>query len=107
MPLPKSWSCRKVQSEFAASICMIWKAKILWKNRIFCLHITLKPEELYLNVADTVKEFDCGDEISRVRPAKKYLVIVKPSATKICEQKRLALSNLKEVFANLNQLLQK
>lgn len=99
--LPKSWSIRKIEREFKASNFMVRKAKQLVKEKGILSSPNPKPgKTLNEKLANTVREFYESDFVSRIMPGKKDYVSVKQlNGKRICKQKRLALSNLNEVYA--------
>ena len=97
--LPKSWSIRKVQDEFRASNYMVRTAKQLVKQKGILSSPNLKQgHSLTTEVVTLIQEFYESDEVSCTMPGKKDYVSVKQGETRIHIQKRLVLSNLKEVY---------
>ena len=97
--LPKSWSIRKVQDEFGASNYMVRKAKDLVKKKgILSTPNPKVGQILATETADHVRSFYECDEVSRMLPGKKDFVSVKQEGKRIHVQKRLVLSNLREVY---------
>ena len=97
--LPKSWSLTKIQQEFGVSNYMAQKSKDLVKEKG-----VLSPPgpkcgpSLPQETVDIVSSFYENDEISRVMPGKKDFVSVKKEGKRVHVQKRLVLSNLREVY---------
>ena len=99
--LPKSWTVRRVQSEFGASNYMVRTAKQLTKQKGILSTPNLKQgHQLSAEIISLVQEFYESDEVSRAMPGKKDFVSVKQAAGdgRIHLQKRLVLSNLKEAY---------
>ena len=97
--LPKSWSIRKVQDEFGASNYMVRKAKDLVKKKgILSTPNPKVGQILTTETADHVRSFYECDEVSQMLPGKKDFVSVKQEGKCIHVQKRLVLSNLREVY---------
>ena len=97
--LPKSWSIRRVQSEFGASNYMVRKAKDLVKEKGILSTPNPKPgNPLAAHTVKLVSEFYESDEVSRMMPGKKDFVSVKQGEKRVHVQKRLVLSNLKEAY---------
>ena len=97
--LPKSWSVQKVQEEFGVSNYMVRKAKELVKNQ----GILPNPNPkhgccLPLITVNLVKDFYELDDVSRIMPGKKDFVSVRQGDKRVHVQKRLLLSNLKELY---------
>ena len=97
--LPKSWPIRKIQSEFGAANYMAQKAKDLVREKgVFA---TPNPKLGHLiapKTADLVRGFYESDDVSRIMPGKKGFVSVKQGEQRVHIQKRLVLSNLREVY---------
>ena len=91
--LPKSWSVKKIQQEFGVSTYMTQTSRgfflFLTQNRV--LHCCRKQYE--------------SDDISRVMPGKKDFVSVKKEGKRVHVQKRLVLSNLREVYHEFKEKL--
>ena len=99
--LPKSWSVKKLQEEFNITTYMARKVKDLVKAKGILSSPNPKPgKTLNQTTADFVKNFYCSDEISRPMPGKKDFVLIRVDGDKIQVQKRLVLSNLKEIYAH-------
>lgn len=97
--LPRSWSIRRIQSEFGASNYMVRKAKHLVKVKgIMSTPNPKSGNPLPSHVADLVAEFYESDEVSRMMPGKKDFVSVRKGGQRVHMQKRLILSNLKEAY---------
>ena len=97
--LPKSWSIRKVQDEFGASNNMVRRAKDVVKQKRILSTPNPKPGQvLATETTDLVQSFYEYDEVSRMLPGKKDFVSVKQEGKQVHVQKRLILSNLKEVY---------
>ena len=97
--LPKSWSVKKIQQEFGVSIYMARKSKKLVEEKgILSLPDPVRRPSLLQETVDIVCAFYESDDISRVMPGKKDFVSVKKEGKRQHIQKRLVLSNLKEVY---------
>ena len=97
--LPRSWTLRKVQEEFGASNYMVRKAKALVKEKGILSTPNPKPGHvLPAETTDLVRNFYECDEVSRMMPGRKDYVSVKQADERVQVQKRLVLSNLKEVY---------
>ena len=94
--VPKSWSLRKIESEFGASNFMARKAKQL--VRIFSTPNPKPGRSLPQTSIDVVVHFYESDENSRVMPGKKDCISVRGAEGRITIQKRLILSNLRELY---------
>ena len=97
--LPKSWSIKQVQTEFGTSSYMARKAKNLVKESGILetpnpkLGSTLSPQSVL-----HIQQFYESDDISRLMPGRKDFVSAKQGKQRVHIQKRLVLSNLKEVY---------
>lgn len=97
--LPKSWTLKKIQEEFEVSKYVAQKSKKLVEEKgVLSLPgpkvgPLLSPETLKI-----VNDFYESDEISRLMPGRKDFVSVKKDGVRSHVQKRLVLSNLKEVY---------
>ena len=97
--LPRSWSIKKIESEFSASNYMIRKAKELVKVKGILSTPDPKPgSSLPGKTIDRVTNFYQSDEMSRMMPGRKDFVSVKQSEGRIHVQKRLILCNLRELY---------
>ena len=97
--LPKSWSLRKIQQEFGVSTYMARKSKKFVEERgILSLPDPVRGPSLLQETVDIVCAFYESDDISRVMPGKKDFVSVKKEGKRHHIQKRLVLSNLREVY---------
>ena len=95
--LPKSWSVKKMQQEFGVSEYLAQQSKKLVEERgILSLPGPLRGPSL--PSVDTVCAFYESDDISRIMPGKKDCVSVKKEGKCQHAQKRLVLSNLREVY---------
>ena len=96
--LPKSWSIRKIEAEFGASNRMARKAKELVREKGILSTPNPKPgHTLSQQTVDLVTSFYESDENSRLMPGKKDCVSVRTAEWRVNIQKRLVLSNLKEL----------
>ena len=97
--LPKSWPVRKIQSEFGASNYMARKAKELVKEKgILATPNPKSGHPIASEAADLVRGFYESDDVSRMMPGKKDFVSIKQGEQRVHVQKRLVLSNLREVY---------
>ena len=97
--LPKSWTIRKVQDEFGASNYMVRKAKELVKQKgVLSTPNPKSGHALAVETTALVQSFYESDEVSRMMPGKKDYVSVRQAEERVHVQKRLVLSNLKEVY---------
>ena len=97
--LPKSWSVKKIQQEFGVSIYMACKSKKLVEEKgILSLPDPVREPSLLQETVDIVCAFYESDDISHVMPGKKDFVSVKKKGQHMHIQRRLVLSNLKEVY---------
>ena len=97
--LPMSWSIKKIENEFKASNYMVRKAKTLVKSRgILSMPNPNHGHSLCDDTIVMVQNFYESDEINRVMPGKKDCISIKVNNTRISDQKRLLLGNLKEVY---------
>ena len=97
--LPKSWSLKKIQQEFGVSNHMARTSKDLVKEKgVLSLPGPKPGPSLPPETVDIVHAFYERDNISRVMPGKKDFVSVKQEGKRVHVQKRLMLSNLREVY---------
>ena len=97
--LLKSWSLKKIQQEFGVSNYMARKSKDLVKKKgVLSLPGPKLGPSLLPETVDIVHAFYEHDDISRVMPGKKDFVSVKQEGKRVHVQKRLMLSNLREVY---------
>ena len=102
--LPKSWSVKKMQQEFGVSEYLARQSKKLVEERgILSLPGPLRGPSLLSETVDTVRAFYESDDISRVMPGKKDFVSVKKEGKCQHVQKRLVLSNLREVYSEFKE----
>ncbi|CAF2145756.1 unnamed protein product, partial [Rotaria magnacalcarata] len=93
------WSTRKIMREFNCSHRLVSQAKnILETKGVLLTPNPRKGKSLPVEVKDIVKDFYYSDTISRAMPGKKDFLSVMVNQEKKHVQKRLVLSNLKEVF---------
>lgn len=98
--LPKSWSIRRTEKEFKASNYLVRKAKKLVDEKgILSTPNPKAGKSLQKETVEEVKHFYCCDTVSRQMPGMKDCVSVTIDGKRLNVQKRLILSNLKEVFA--------
>ena len=102
--LPKSWSVKKIQQEFGVSEYLARQSKKLVEERgILSLPGPLYGPSLPSETVETVCTFYESDNISRVMPGKKDFVSVKKEGKRQHVQKRLVLSNLREVYRKFKE----
>ncbi len=103
--LPRSWSVKKIQNEFGVTNYMARKSKELVKEK-GALSTPDRKEgpSLPSEVINLVDGFYQSDDISRVMPGKKDFVSVRLEGKRRHFQKRLILSNLKEVYREFKDL---
>lgn len=97
--LPKSWSIRKIQTEFEASNFMVRKAKELVKEKGILSTPDPKPGHgIAQKTSELVVSYYENDSSSRMMPGKKDFISVKQAQGRVQVQKRLILCNLKELY---------
>ena len=95
---PTSWSIEKVATEFNVTLYLAKKARKLYKSSgILADPAKAQGKTLSQVTVDAVKEFYEDDEFSRMCPGKKDFVSVKEGTGRVHKQKRLLLTNLKEM----------
>ena len=97
--LPRSWSEYKIISEFGVSPYVAHIAKVTQTSK----GIMSFPDRKYQrnlpdDVIQIVKQFYEEDDISRIMPGMKDTKSVREGDKKVKKQKRLLLSNLKELY---------
>lgn len=98
--LPMEWTLNKITSEFGATNYMAREVKQLVKEKGIMSTPDPKPGKVLSHTtADLVKAFYNDDEVSRPMPGKKDFVSVKSTEGRVHIQKRLILSNLRELFS--------
>ncbi len=97
--LPKSWTVKKIESEFGVSNYVARKTKNLVRERgILATPNPKLGHPLAPKTAALVCSFYDSDEVSRMMPGKKDFISIKQGEERVHKQKRLVLSNLKEVY---------
>ena len=97
--LPRSWTLKKIQDVFQTSDYMARKAKQLVEEKGILSTPNPKPgHSLPSKSVDLIKSFYESDDISRAMPGKKDFVSIRQGEKRVQVQKRLVLSNLKEVY---------
>lgn len=97
--LPKSWTNKKIEQEFGATNFMVRTAKKLVAEKGILSTPNPRPgNTLDEETANLVKSFYESDEVSRQMPGMKDFVSVKIGDRREHVQKRLLLSNLKEIY---------
>lgn len=97
--VPKTWSIQRTMCEFGVSEYLVRQARHL-KNEIGILALPKQTEGKKISdeVKQRIKEFYEDDEFSRMCPGMKDFVSVRIEGEKVKKNKRLLLSNLKEIF---------
>ena len=99
--LPKSWSVAKVQQEFGVSAYTAQKAKKLVQEKgVLSLPDQKAGPSLLPETVSLVHAHYESDEVSRVMPGKKDFASIRRDGKHVHIQKRLVLSNLKELYQN-------
>ena len=103
--LPKSWTTRKVEEEFAVSNYMVRKAKDLVKDQGNLSSPNPKHGSSSLSLAtiSLVQAFYELEEVSRITPGKKDFVSIRKDNQSANVQKRLMLNNLKELYQEFKE----
>ena len=104
--LPKSWSIRKAEEEFAASNYMARKAKDLVKDQEILSPPNPKHGSSHYHKQLTislVQAFYELDEVSQIMPDKKDFICIRKGNQCVHVQKRLMLGNLKEVYQQFKE----
>ena len=97
--LPQSWTRKRIQDEFGVSDYMARKSKQLVREKGILSSPDPKPgNSLPSETVKLVIDFYESDEISRMMPGMKNFVSVRQEGKRVHVQKRLVLSNLKEVY---------
>ena len=98
--LPRSWTRKRIQSEFGVSDYMARKCKQLVQEKgVFSTPDPKPGPSLPPETMQIVTEFYQSDEVSRIMPGRKDFVSVKKEGKREHVQKRLILSNLKELYS--------
>ena len=101
---PSSWNIEKVALEFNVSQYLVKKARKLYKSDgILADPAQAQGKRLPTDTINAVKQFYEDDEFSRMCPGKKDFVSVKESSGRIHKQKRLLLTNIKEMHVEFKQ----
>lgn len=100
MLAPSSWTKAQIKATFGVSDRIIKYARAALKED----KVTAEPKQkkgktLDENTLQNVKSFYEDDEVSRICPGIQDYVSVRIDGVKVQKQKRLLLSNLREVFA--------
>lgn len=102
--LPKSWSMKRIETEFEATNYMVRKAKKLVEDKgILSTPNQKAGRTLPASVVDNVRAFYCSDSTSRLMPGMKDYVSVNVDGQRQKIQKRLVLCNLKEAFEQFKE----
>lgn len=101
---PSSWNIERVALEFNVSQYLVKKARKLYKSDgILADPVQAQGKRLPTDSINAVKHFYEDDEFSRMCPGKKDFVSVKESTGRIHKQKRLLLTNIKEMHVEFKQ----
>jgi hypothetical protein len=99
-----SWNIERMALEFNVSQYLVKKARKLYKSDgILADPVQAQGKRLPTDTINAVKQFYEDDEFSRMCPGKKDFVSVKESTGRIHKQKRLLLTNIKEMHAEFKQ----
>ncbi len=99
--LPGSWTKKRIQNEFGVSEYMARKCKQLVREKgVLSSPDPMPGPSLPSETVEIVTTFYQSDEISRIMPGKKDYVSVRQEGGRVHVQKRLILSNLKEVYCS-------
>ena len=97
--LPKNWSIKKIQDKFQVTSYMAQQSKMLVKDKgILSIPDPKRGPSLPPQTVKLVCQFYQSDEVSRVMPGRKDFVSAREQGSCMHVQKRLVLSNLKEVY---------
>lgn len=98
--LPMSWTASKIANAMNCSLHLTREAKLLQSRSGILTRPDPKRSSLRLSedLKNTIKSFYFKDDISRIMPGKRDCICIKEDGLKIQVQKRLILSNLKEVY---------
>jgi len=99
--LPKSWSVRKLETEFNVSYVIARKAKFIQKKDGIGSTPDLKlGKKLSTETENFVRDLYYDNESSREMPGIKDYISIKRDGLRIHDQKRLILGNLKKTVRN-------
>lgn len=102
---PDSWSINKIAREFSASKRQARNAKNLKeKAGVLGETTTRASRSLPLSIVNSVKNFYCNDDNSKIMAGKKQFKTVIVGNERISVQKRLLLFDLRELYASYKQL---
>ena len=97
--LPQSWTRKRIRAEFGVSDYMARKSKQLVQEKgILSSPDPKAGSSLPSETVKLVTDFYESNEISRTMPGKKDFVSVRQEGRRVHVQKKLVLSNLKEVY---------
>lgn len=98
--LPKSWSIRRIQTEFGVANYTARKSKSLQKEKGIMSCADPKPGKLldFVTTEKVISFYEC-EEVSRIMPGKKDFVSVNVNGKREHIQKNLILCNLRELFS--------
>lgn len=102
--LPKSWSQRKIASEFGTTRHTAAVAKKLVEEKgVLSDPNPKKGCRIEADIVKKVEEFYLSEEISRIMPGKKDTISVFVDGSRKAIQKHLILCNLKEAYAQFKE----
>ena len=103
--VPASWTIEQVSKEFNVSKYLVKKSRELKKSKgVLFMTETKKGKTLSRETEKAVIDFYQRDDISRVCPGKKDCVSFRnDEGKKVCEQKRLLLANLNEIYSTFKK----
>ena len=95
--LPQSWTIQRIEKEFGTTFNMARLSKQLVSSKGVLSTPNSRPgKTLYARTVQLVTDFYQSDGISRMMPGKKDCISMKVNGEKVCVQKRLLLSNMRE-----------
>lgn len=101
---PGSWSIDRVASEFNVTHYLVKKSRELYRTRgILADPSNLHGKTLSEETVNAVKLFYEDDEFSRMCPGKKDFLSVKERTGRVHKQKRLLLTNIKEMHVEFKK----
>ena len=103
--LPVSWTIKRIEIEFGTTNYMARKAKNLVKEKGIMSTSNLKPgHSIEESKIDTVVGFYESDNCSRMMPGMKDFISVRQvDGSRVHIQKRLVLSNLRELYQSFKE----
>ena len=102
--LPKSWSTRRISTEFECSDYMARRVKKLVAEKGILSTPNPKPgHAIHNDVVQLVRDFYASAEVSRSMPGKKDCISMRVNGVKERIQKRLILCTLKEAYLKFKE----